>query len=133
MGLNDGGTFWASAELDAVKKHLTIDLDDTDDDEELQFWLDVATEWMGTQVSDLTPSPVQGAIRVLVAHLWDTQRGPAGTPLDDNELETVSGYSFAIPNRVKELIAPYMKSRTASAPVGSFPPAASWPDAVSCW
>ena len=121
-----------TVDLDRAKAHLNFDDDDTEDDVELQAMLDAATEWVATQVSDLTPAPVRLAIMELLRHFWDSQRGPAGGPLDEDTGETFSLglLGFSIPNRVKELLAPYVTGRSIPAPASSFPDALDWPDPV---
>lgn len=117
--------------LNEIKAHLNIEADVNDYDDELQFFLDTAAEWIATQVSDVTPAPVQYATGELVRHMWDTQRGPAAVDLDD-ESTGLGVLGFGIPNRVTEMLAPYLSSIAGLAPVGSFPDAADWPDPV-CW
>lgn len=52
------------------------------------------------------------AARLMLQHLWRTQRGSARGPViaggDDYDVnEPVAGWGYAIPNRVLELLAPY--------------------------
>lgn len=109
--------FTTSVSVDDVRRHLQDDEAELDEDE-LGFFLDTASEWVAKKVPSLSPNPVRMAILNLVEHLWDTQRGPAAGPLDPETL-TRPGAGYAIPNRVAQMIAPYM---TGSAPRGSFPP-----------
>lgn len=53
------------------------------------------------------PASLFTAARVLVQHLWQTQRAqPAGITADGLDV-VQTGYGFAIPNRVAELVARY--------------------------
>ena len=49
----------------------------------------------------------QHAVKQMLAHLWQTQRGSkgAGLPLAEGQWMSGTGYSF--PNRVRELLAPF--------------------------
>src|SRR5882757_3091636 len=62
------------------------------------------TAGLGTAV----PPAVTIAARIIVAHLWETQRGPSGFPASggDEMVSTLSG--FAIPNRALEVLSPYL-------------------------
>lgn len=58
------------------------------------------------------PPSVNLAARMLVEHLWATQRGEAGAPrlvgaTDDYSAGVTPGFGFAVPNRVLELLEPY--------------------------
>ena len=54
-----------------------------------------------------TPAAVWLAVLIIAAHLWETQRGAAPVgPLSTDD-GTVSGLGFAIPNRARELLAPF--------------------------
>jgi hypothetical protein len=101
--------------LSDAKLHLNIEATDHTDDTELQFFVDVAVEWVSKRVPDLMPAPVRLATLELVRHLWDTQRGPAVGSLDDAPTPRV-GTSYAVPNRVTELLAPYMLGPIDSQP-----------------
>lgn len=114
-----------------AKRHLNIDEDDDTDDEEIDFFVAVANEWIATQVTDTTPAPVRNATLELVRHLWDSQRGPAALDLDADGF-SLGLLGFAIPTRVKELLGPYLTGTAPPAATGSFPDAADWPDPV-CW
>jgi hypothetical protein len=53
------------------------------------------------------PAAVRLAVLIIAAHLWETQRGSAPVgPLSTDD-GTVSGLGFAIPNRARELLAPF--------------------------
>lgn len=58
------------------------------------------------------PASVTLATAIIAAHLWDSQRGFAPNPLQPPEdLAAFGGRpSFAIPNRAKELLEPYLLS-----------------------
>lgn len=102
--------------------------DDSPDLGELVLYVDAANEWVATKVTGTSaPSAVKLATLILVAHLWETQRGPASSPLAGDDQIVVAGWGYAIPNRVKELIAPDVGRATAT---GSFPDARAWPDAA---
>lgn len=102
------------------------------DPTELQLYVNAANEWVAKRVSDTSPAPVRLATLMLLDHLWETQRGPASNPVDE-ELGTPGSFGFAVPNRVLELLAPYMTSGTGRKPAASsysFPDAVAFPDAV---
>jgi hypothetical protein len=43
--------------------------------------------------------------RIVLAHLWETQHGPSARPsMGGQELATIPGFAFAIPNRAAELL-----------------------------
>lgn len=99
---------------------------------EITLYMDAANEWVATRVSDTSPAPVKVATLILLDHLWETQRGPATSPLSD-EMVTVASAGYAIPNRVLELLAPYMTLGVGSRPAAvsySFPSAVAFPDPV---
>ena len=103
------------------------DPSDTTDDAEVEFYIQVASDWISTQVSasDLTRPAVQMATLELIDHLWESQRGPGVDPLDDQGSFTLGLKGFAIPNRVAELLAPFAST---TAPLGAFPIASTFPD-----
>ncbi|MFB7421587.1 head-tail connector protein [Streptomyces sp. NPDC056210] len=57
------------------------------------------------------PAAVNLAARIMLQHMWRTQygaaRGNVGGSEDYDVNEPVSGWGYAIPNRVLELLAPY--------------------------
>lgn len=56
------------------------------------------------------PDDLLLAVKELVRHLWDTQRGGArrpGSPQSDSLSNTLPGAAYAFPIRVSELIAPH--------------------------
>lgn len=55
------------------------------------------------------PAAFNAAARIILDHLWETQRGPSARPTmsgDDPTTDTY-GLGFAIPNRAAELMGPY--------------------------
>jgi hypothetical protein len=56
------------------------------------------------------PDDLLFAIKELVRHLWETQRGTPMTPDDTFDTPSVG---YALPNRVMELIAPHRQSAFA--------------------
>ena len=115
--------------VDEAKTQLNIT--GSGDEAELTLYVAAANEWVATRVADTSPSPVKLATLMLVDHLWETQRGPATNPID--ETGNPYAFGFAIPNRVLELIAPYMTSGFGSKPAASsysFPDAVAYPDPV---
>ena len=50
------------------------------------------------------PSAFGVAARIILQHLWDTQRGAAGQPLQGEELVTPPGFGYAIPAAAAELL-----------------------------
>jgi hypothetical protein len=63
----------------------------------------VYTAGWGTSV----PAAFNSAARIIIQHLWRTQRGPAMRPLGGDEETVMPGMSYAIPNRAEQLLAPY--------------------------
>lgn len=49
------------------------------------------------------PAAFNAFARIVIQHLWETQRGPAAMPMA-SDLVTVPGFSFAIPARAAELL-----------------------------
>jgi hypothetical protein len=50
------------------------------------------------------PAAFSSFARIVVQHLWDSQHGPAGRPsMGGQEMTTVPGFGFAIPNMAAEL------------------------------
>jgi hypothetical protein len=51
------------------------------------------------------PAAFNSFARIVVQHLWDSQHGPAGRPsMGGQEMTTVPGFGFAIPNMAAELL-----------------------------
>lgn len=61
----------------------------------------VYTAGWGTSV----PAAFNSAARIILAHLWATQRGPAALPMGGGDMTPVPGFGFAIPNAAAELLA----------------------------
>lgn len=100
---------------------------------ELELYIDAANEWISERVTTTSPAPVRLATLMLLDHLWETQRGPAGSPLEPDLDQGTTGSGFAVPNRVVELITPWLVEGLGdvpASPIGSFPDAPGWPDPV---
>lgn len=66
-----------------------------------------------TAGNGVVPASVMLACLIIAGHLWDTQRGTTLSPLSQQDLDTGQGFvgaGFAIPNRAKELLEPYLAS-----------------------
>ena len=51
------------------------------------------------------PAAFSSAARIILAHLWESQRGPASLPgLGGGDTVTMPGFGFAIPNMAAELL-----------------------------
>jgi uncharacterized phiE125 gp8 family phage protein len=51
------------------------------------------------------PAAFGSAARIILAHLWESQRGPASLPgLGGADMTTMPGFGFAIPNMAAELL-----------------------------
>jgi hypothetical protein len=100
--------------LDDAKTQLNIPLDDTDDDTEILFFVNVANEWMADEVADPSSYRAQLAARMLVEHWWNTQRGPAAS---SDEEGNAQGAWFSIPNKVRELLP--QNTAASSTPLAS--------------
>lgn len=114
--------------LAEAKAHLNIPPGATDEDAELEFFVSAANEWIADEVADPTSYRAQLATRMLVAHWWETQRGPAGGGVLGDDADSGRGSWYSIPNKVKELLPE--KHSASSTPQGSFPDAVAWPDPV---
>lgn len=53
------------------------------------------------------PAAFNAAARVILSHLWETERGPGQAPVPSMEATFLPGMSYAIPNRALELLRPY--------------------------
>lgn len=56
---------------------------------------------------DTAAAGVSLAARVIVQHLWQTQRAASGRPRANEETGSLPGFAFAVPNRALELLARY--------------------------
>lgn len=111
--------------IDEAIDHLNIT--ESEDQVEVELYVNAANEWVATKVADPSAYAVKLATLFLIQHLWNSsQRGPTAVAIDD-EIVTVTGVGYAIPNRVRELLQPYL---VQAAPAYSFPDAAYWPDAA---
>jgi len=65
-------------------------------------------------VDSVQPASVLLATLIIAAHLWETQRGTSPSALalqgDVDPSAFAGGSGFAIPNRARELLAPYVRS-----------------------
>jgi hypothetical protein len=50
------------------------------------------------------PAAFNTAARIILQHLWETQRGPLAMPMAGEALTAVPGFGFAIPSRAAELL-----------------------------
>lgn len=60
---------------------------------------------------DPIPADLRLAVKELVRHLWDTQRGPTrrpGSTASEATSNTISGAAYLLPFRVSELLKPHM-------------------------
>lgn len=59
----------------------------------------------------IVPANIIGAAKIILKHLWETQRGASALPLQAaDEMSIVPGFGFAVPNRALELLAPDLLS-----------------------
>jgi hypothetical protein len=59
------------------------------------------------------PADLLLAVKEMVRHLWDTQRGPGrrpGSTTSDATSNTIPGAGYLLPFRVSELIAPHLQT-----------------------
>jgi hypothetical protein len=66
------------------------------------FYVTYTAGW-GTAV----PAAFNAAARIILQHLWSTQRGPGQSPIPRMDETFLPGMAFAIPNRAAELLRPY--------------------------
>jgi hypothetical protein len=50
------------------------------------------------------PATFNTFARIVIQHLWTSQRGPAALPMGGGDMVTVPGFGFAIPNMAAELL-----------------------------
>ena len=67
-------------------------------------WLPQVTVTYVAGWGSTVPSAFGVAARIILQHLWDTQRGAAGQPLQGEELVTPPGFGYAIPAAAAELL-----------------------------
>jgi len=60
----------------------------------------IYTAGWGTAV----PAAFNSFARIVLDHLWATQRGPASMPMGSEETVAIPGFGFAIPHRAAELL-----------------------------
>lgn len=117
--------------LDEVVGQLDLDVGDDLVEVELPLLVDAANEWVAGKVTATEavakPSLVRLATIWLVGFWWEAQRGQGATTLIGDELVTINGIGFAIPNKVADLLVAVHEK---PGPTGSFPAAAAWPDPV---
>jgi hypothetical protein len=53
------------------------------------------------------PAAFNQAARMILSHLWDTQRGPSARPWGGDEETVLTGMSYAIPNRALEILSDF--------------------------
>lgn len=58
------------------------------------------------------PAPISLAVLIVAGHLWETQRGSASLPTlgGDQTPAMTPGAGYAMPNRARELLAPYFRA-----------------------
>ncbi len=57
---------------------------------------------------DTAPAAISGAARIILGHLWQTQRGAVLRPsMSGDETTVMPGLGYAVPNRALELLAPF--------------------------
>jgi len=67
-------------------------------------WLPAVTVTYVAGWGTAVPASFGVAARIILQHLWDTQRGAAGQPLQGEELVTPPGFGYAIPAAAAELL-----------------------------
>ena len=68
-------------------------------------WLPTVTVTYVAGWGTSVPAAFSSAARIILAHLWESQRGPASLPgLGGGDLVTPPGFGFAIPNMAAELL-----------------------------
>lgn len=94
---------------------------------DVELYVDAANGWIAQTVTDTATAAVELATLFLIQHWWrQSQLGPAAF-VPDGELVVIGSVGYAIPNRVRELIGPYLARYS---PTGEFPDAVAWPDPV---
>ncbi len=67
-------------------------------------WLPQVTVTYVAGWGTAVPAAFGTAARIILQNLWSTQRGPAPQPLMGEEMVTLPGFGFAIPNQAAELL-----------------------------
>jgi hypothetical protein len=67
-------------------------------------WLPVCYPTYVAGWGTTVPAAFNSFARIVLAHLWTSQRGPAALPMGGGEMVTVPGFGFAIPNMAAELL-----------------------------
>ena len=68
-------------------------------------WLPQVTVVYVAGWGTVVPAAFGSAARIIIKNLWDTQHGPAQRPsMGGDEMVTLPGWGFAIPNRAAELL-----------------------------
>jgi uncharacterized phiE125 gp8 family phage protein len=68
-------------------------------------WMPVVTVTYVAGWGTAVPAAFGSAARIILAHLWESQRGPASLPgLGGGDMVTPPGFGFAIPNMAAELL-----------------------------
>jgi hypothetical protein len=67
-------------------------------------WLPQVTVTYVAGWGTAVPAAFGSAARIILQNLWTTQRGPSPQPLMGEEMTTLPGFGFAIPNQAAELL-----------------------------
>jgi hypothetical protein len=51
------------------------------------------------------PAAFNSFARVVIQHLWNSQRGPAALPMGGGEMTAIPGFGFLVPNMAAEMLA----------------------------
>lgn len=105
--------------LSEAKVHLNIPAEITTDDTELESWIlpvtQVVERYVGADYTSpeatVPPGSHKKAGLIILAHMWDTQRGGGGMPSTDPYTTTTPnafGFGYFVPNRAKELMGAQM-------------------------
>jgi hypothetical protein len=51
------------------------------------------------------PQSILDAVKIILEHMWETQRGPSGLPYQNQDVDNLSiGMGYLVPNRALELL-----------------------------